>query len=195
MCWNLLLSCMLCIRYPADRSTPIFIFINSSIGDATATNLARKIWQDPARYQPCYVRAFTPNGLFLADFLLSQLAQRLYGLVRITRNMLEFQKEVVELVNIPNFQGEHTKLKTYATLSLALCLKQVNLTIFFNIRKLSTFKELRVANMLFSYKDHDAPALDFYGTLVISFLLLVPYVLFITAKTIFPLTNCPLWTW
>ena len=140
-------------------------------------------------------KCLPPIGFFLADVLLSQLAQRLYGLVRITRNMLEFQKEVVELVNIPNFQGEHTKLKTYATLSLALCLKQVNLTIFFNIRKLSTFKELRVANMLFSYKDHDAPALDFYGTLVISFLLLVPYVLFITAKTIFPLTNCPLWTW
>eukprot|EP01087_Luapelamoeba_hula_P018310 TRINITY_DN5885_c0_g1_i2.p1 TRINITY_DN5885_c0_g1~~TRINITY_DN5885_c0_g1_i2.p1 ORF type:complete len:806 (-),score=153.64 TRINITY_DN5885_c0_g1_i2:2-2419(-) len=72
-----------------------------------------------------------------------ELVQRVYGLIRITRNMLEFQKEVVELVNIPNFLHEHTQLNA----------------------KLAIFRELKVSNMFFSYKEHEQPALDFYGTL------------------------------
>lgn len=34
---------------------------------------------------------------------------------RITRNMLEFQKEVIELVNIPNFLEEHQKFNMYTS--------------------------------------------------------------------------------
>ncbi|ELR12905.1 ABC transporter, ATPbinding domain containing protein [Acanthamoeba castellanii str. Neff] len=75
-----------------------------------------------------------------------QLLKRVYGLFRITRNMLEFQKEVIELVNIPNFLEEHKKFNVYS--------------------EVTEFKELRVENIHFSYKADLSPALCFHGELV-----------------------------
>jgi len=73
------------------------------------------------------------------------LTKRMYSLIKYTRNMLEFQNEVVELVNIPNFLDEQKELPMKIE-----------------------FQTLELKNIQFSYKEDIPPALDFYGTLEFS---------------------------
>ena len=69
--------------------------------------------------------------------------RKLADLWSVSKNIFEYQKKVVDLINIPNWQGEHKKVRC---------------------NKLTYFHELRIRNIRYFYPDNNiVPAIDFEG--------------------------------